>query len=738
LSSFVEIQKTFFFRKAHLQANYTDKDVFAQVIIKTEKFALLFNKNYGLIFLGELANHCALDDVVLAEVKPFHAPDFEAEFGAKKVQLNPSKLVLFTVSALSSGPAWTSITAGAADAAAAHWLSSERFQKFVDACVHGFGAKCLKIMTDKLDDIISMNCNPTYNKLLTIFCGGFDYLIWKDAGCAVVIYSTNKGAILVDDKNGLIVCLYKEQFTGEDETPLQNGQTLYDVSFDYVHFRFVRLSTGSICSMFEVKSLMICNEDHGGFERRVDCLPVTNANLSAFLGHLDDKCLVDADTFIDAACKHLVRKDNLYHDGFVPTFRKRFRDLMDRLKDQQRMLNLIEEVSETSALQNEVLEEALEIATAGETESLETSEMLLKSEVTEVAEATVTEAVGIKELVEAEPITTVAAENVVHEIAEKISEELSKTSVTKATEDKSGHDEVDHVVEKVIASEKLMGAEPIKEKVIEKVEDLIEKDIDRKELLDAKPAETAEKVDEIDAVILSQKLQEVEPVEEKVIEKVEDSIEKDIDCKELLDAKSAKTAEKVEEIEAVILSQKLQEVEPVKEKVNEKVKDEREKDCMELMESEPKATKINEKVEAADERMSSTGSKKDFFASLLSDPEPIETLEGSVKEKVDLLEKVIGSENLLEAEDPIEKLKGSTKGKADDVLEKITASENLLEAEDPIETLKGSVNGKPDNGLKKVTGSVTLLEAEDPTEAALSKLTKKVEKAIETAIENEK
>ena len=50
---------------------------------------------------------------------------------------------------------------------------------------------------------------------------------------------------------------------------------------------------------------------------------------------MDEACLVSPLAFIDAACKHLVRKDNLYHDGNVPTFRKKFRDILDKMKEHQ-------------------------------------------------------------------------------------------------------------------------------------------------------------------------------------------------------------------------------------------------------------------------------------------------------------------------------------------------------------------------------------------------------------------
>ena len=50
---------------------------------------------------------------------------------------------------------------------------------------------------------------------------------------------------------------------------------------------------------------------------------------------MDEACLVSPLAFIDAASKHLVRKDNLYHDGNVPTFRKKFRDILDKMKEHQ-------------------------------------------------------------------------------------------------------------------------------------------------------------------------------------------------------------------------------------------------------------------------------------------------------------------------------------------------------------------------------------------------------------------
>ena len=87
-----------------------------------------------------------------------------------------------------------------------------QFEKFIEACETGYGVSCLEIMAKKLVNVVEMPItDATYSGLLRTFDASFDYLVWKDAGCAVVVYGSAVGAILVDDKNGLIVCLYKDQ-----------------------------------------------------------------------------------------------------------------------------------------------------------------------------------------------------------------------------------------------------------------------------------------------------------------------------------------------------------------------------------------------------------------------------------------------------------------------------------------------------------------------------------------------
>ena len=348
---------------AKLNTNLQDYDgraVFALVILKSEKFALLFNKNFGLIYLGE-PNQCGLDDVVLAEVKflaPNTCPDISVKFN-KKFSINPSKLIHFTAEKLSVGPSWAQISHGDP----AQWLEDDhQVSKFLESCLHAYGGSCVQIMAKKVSRIVELDFNPNLNTLLAIFSQGFDYLVWKDAGCAVVIYASDQGAILVDDKNGLIVCLYKEDYP-RGRSPLKLGQSLYDVTFDFVHFRFVRLPEGCIVAMFEIDSLVICDEE-GGFEQRIECLPITDDSIQGFLDNLDHSCLASDDVFVDAASKHLVRKDNLYHDGCVPTFRKRFKAILDEMRQQHRVnqsLTIAEEAAEDEHSIHDGLEVANEV-----------------------------------------------------------------------------------------------------------------------------------------------------------------------------------------------------------------------------------------------------------------------------------------------------------------------------------------------------------------------------------------
>ena len=67
------------------------------------------------------------------------------------------------------------------------------------------------------------------------------------------------------------------QSSPSEPPPLAAGVTLYDVEFDFNHFRFVRLSsTGSLASMFEVKSVLIRNYDEDTMTREEDA---TNHNV---------------------------------------------------------------------------------------------------------------------------------------------------------------------------------------------------------------------------------------------------------------------------------------------------------------------------------------------------------------------------------------------------------------------------------------------------------------------------
>ena len=93
-----------------IKTRHSGKVVFAQVILKSDRFALLFNKNCGLIYLGE-PNLCALDDVVLVEIKAQDLNSFDVACCQKKPNyvFNPAKMVLFTAARLSSGPGWTPI-----------------------------------------------------------------------------------------------------------------------------------------------------------------------------------------------------------------------------------------------------------------------------------------------------------------------------------------------------------------------------------------------------------------------------------------------------------------------------------------------------------------------------------------------------------------------------------------------------------------------------------------------------
>jgi len=337
ISTMAKLQDAYSGKVDEIKTRHSGKVVFAQVILKSDRFALLFNKNCGLIYLGE-PNLCALDDVVLVEIKAQDLNSFDVACCQKKPNyvFNPAKMVLFTAARLSSGPGWTSIHPSHHAKESHHFDTESQFEKFIEACEGGYGVSCLEIMAKKLTNVVEMPItDPTYSSLLRTFDASFDYLVWKDAGCAVVVYGSTDGAILVDDKNGLIVCLYKDKSSPSEPPPLAAGVTLYDVEFDFNHFRFVRLSsTGSLASMFEVKSVLIRNYDEDTMTR-IECLPVTNSNLTSFLTEMDEACLVSPLAFIDAASKHLVRKDNLYHDGNVPTFRKKFRDILDKMKEHQ-------------------------------------------------------------------------------------------------------------------------------------------------------------------------------------------------------------------------------------------------------------------------------------------------------------------------------------------------------------------------------------------------------------------